>query len=73
MYKLDGRSALVTGAASGIGRAIAVRLAKEGCDVAVVDVNRSGADARSSASNFSTAAFAPARSILTCSRYSLIA
>jgi 3-oxoacyl-[acyl-carrier protein] reductase len=34
---LAGRGALVTGGARGIGAAIAVALAKEGCDVAVVD------------------------------------
>lgn len=44
MYKLDGRAALVTGAASGIGRAISVRLAREGCDVGVLDLNRAGAE-----------------------------
>ncbi|HEX6064106.1 MAG TPA: 3-oxoacyl-ACP reductase FabG [Longimicrobiales bacterium] len=40
---LHGRSALVTGAAGGIGSAIAVALAQEGCDVALLDAERSAA------------------------------
>ena len=36
---ITGKVALVTGAGQGIGRGIALRLAKDGADVAIVDVN----------------------------------
>jgi 2-hydroxycyclohexanecarboxyl-CoA dehydrogenase len=40
---LKDRTAIVTGGASGIGRAIALRLAREGCNVAIWDRDISGA------------------------------
>jgi NAD(P)-dependent dehydrogenase (short-subunit alcohol dehydrogenase family) len=36
--RLEGRNAIVTGAASGIGRGIALKLAEEGADVVVADI-----------------------------------
>jgi len=42
MGRLDGRRAIVTGAASGIGRASALRFAEEGATVVVVDVAEDG-------------------------------
>jgi NAD(P)-dependent dehydrogenase (short-subunit alcohol dehydrogenase family) len=41
---IRGQIALVTGGASGIGRAIAERLARDGADVIVADVDRAAAD-----------------------------
>jgi NADP-dependent 3-hydroxy acid dehydrogenase YdfG len=40
--EIDGRTAFVSGAASGIGRAVAVRLAAHGCPLAIVDRDQPG-------------------------------
>lgn len=42
--KLNGKSAIVTGAASGIGRDIAILFAREGAKVAIADLNQQAAD-----------------------------
>lgn len=44
MRRLEGRTAIVTGAASGIGEATAKRLASEGAKVVIADINKAGAE-----------------------------
>lgn len=44
MGKLQGKVAVVTGGATGIGRGIAMLYAEEGCDLALIDRNLEGAE-----------------------------
>ena len=44
MHRLSGKTALVTGGGSGIGRAIAERFAKEGAEVLILELHRQFAD-----------------------------
>ena len=46
MKRFEGRVAIVTGAASGIGAETARRLASEGATVAVVDIDHAGAESK---------------------------
>jgi short-subunit dehydrogenase len=41
-FKFEGSAAAITGAASGIGRALALALAARGCDVALADLDEAG-------------------------------
>ena len=43
--KLQGKSAIVTGAASGIGKQVALRLAAEGAIPVIADLNLDAAEA----------------------------
>ena len=42
--RLEGKIAIITGAASGIGRATAKRFCKEGARVVCADINREGGE-----------------------------
>jgi NAD(P)-dependent dehydrogenase (short-subunit alcohol dehydrogenase family) len=71
---LENRTAVITGAASGIGRAIAVSLARRGCNLTLADVNDAGlsetARMAASAQTDSTNEAAP-RSALRISQHHL--
>jgi NAD(P)-dependent dehydrogenase (short-subunit alcohol dehydrogenase family) len=43
MKRLDGKKVVITGAASGLGRALALALARRGCRIGIVDVDMEGA------------------------------
>jgi NAD(P)-dependent dehydrogenase (short-subunit alcohol dehydrogenase family) len=43
MNKLDGKKVVITGAASGLGRSLALALARKGCHIGVVDIDNEGA------------------------------
>lgn len=49
MYGMEGKTAIITGAAHGIGKGIAARLAAEGCAVGILDFDRAGAEATAEA------------------------
>ena len=49
MHRFENRVAVVSGAAQGIGKAVAERLASEGATIACVDINGAGAEATAKA------------------------
>ena len=44
MRKLEGKVAVITGAASGMGRGTAIRFAGEGASIVIADLNQEGGE-----------------------------
>ena len=59
MKNLKGKNCLITGAASGIGRSLAIGLAKEGMNLFLADIDMDGAEkVKGEVVNFNTTIFA---------------
>ena len=46
MKRLHGKKAIITGAATGIGKAIALQFASEGCDIGMLELDVATANRR---------------------------
>jgi NAD(P)-dependent dehydrogenase (short-subunit alcohol dehydrogenase family) len=66
MGLLDGRTAIVTGASSGIGRAIALRFAAEGARLALADLREQPIEGGETTVLIQSQAAKPSPSIPTC-------
>ena len=66
-FRLDGKTAVVTGGGSGIGRAIALKFAANGATVRILDISQK--DAESVAAEISNSGGAAVSSRLRCGQF----